>query len=265
MREYGLGIYRKYKNKYDLKNIQITIVQPRGDHSQGPIRSEEFSIRDLIQWGRKVLKPAIKLSESKNPLLIAGDKQCEWCEASALCEKYASYLSGVAQQDFKSVAVIKTNQLPEPNTLTKKEIKAILDHENNFSNWFKKVKAYAQTAMEGGENIYEYKLVERISNRKYNKEKRLVRALKRNNIYDAYEPLKLKSPAQLEMHLAIATDWPKAEIKEFVNRYTERTVTGVTIANTKDGRPEIQPTIETDFADEVAKKPKRRKTRRTRK
>jgi len=61
MREYGLGIYRKYKNKYDLKNIQITIVQPRGDHSQGPIRSEDFSIRYLIQWGSKVLKLAIKL------------------------------------------------------------------------------------------------------------------------------------------------------------------------------------------------------------
>jgi len=260
---YALGAYRKYKDKYDIEEVEITVVQPRAPHQDGPIRSEHFTVKDLITWGRKVLKPGIKLCESKNPPIIAGDVQCHWCEASGHCKENANHSLSIAQSDFDTVADT-TAKLPAPQTLTIDEVQIILNNKSKIENWLKSVYNHAQNALESGESIKGYKLVERLSNRKYGKkERKLIRALIRKNILDIFEQPKLRSPAQLEKHLGIVTDWAKAEIIKFVNKFTERTINGVSMASTNDGREEIAPSIETDFAD-VAEKPKKRKTRKNR-
>lgn len=55
---YGLGAYEGYNFLYDIRTIQLAIMQPRLDH----ISEWQINAEDLITWGEKEVKPAAALA-----------------------------------------------------------------------------------------------------------------------------------------------------------------------------------------------------------
>lgn len=257
-RFYALAAYTFLKDNEPeiaakIEKIKYTIVQPRVSHIDGPIRSEEITLKELIEFGRKV-KKTIRTSERGKGVLEAGE-HCTFCPRAGYCEKLANKNMELAQIDFQEIKP----QFPVVSSLTKDQIEYILKNKKQIESWLKSVYEYATNAADKGEEFNNYKLVKRFGNRKYSKtERSIVRKLRKLG-YDSSvyltEPV-LKSPAQLEQALAI--HMKNAEAKEFVNSVTEKPDLGVSLAELTDGRESALTTAESDFADLTKKVRKRR-------
>lgn len=83
---YALGALYRFKGEIDLtKPVTAHICQPRPDHAAGIFRTAEFSIDDLIKFG-KAAKQAIAKTKVPNPEMVDGD-HCALCRREFLCPK----------------------------------------------------------------------------------------------------------------------------------------------------------------------------------
>ena len=76
---YALGAMRP-----GTRTVTLQIDAPRAVSSQHSISRE-----DLLDFGSTVARAAIA-TESKDAPRIAGDKQCQWCDARTVCPEYAT-------------------------------------------------------------------------------------------------------------------------------------------------------------------------------
>ena len=85
MRIYALGALSRYG---DDCTVQFTIVQPRGWHKDGPIRSYSISAINLVEWAYETLKPAAEACYEEIPTYNYSKDGCRWCNAKAECDTY---------------------------------------------------------------------------------------------------------------------------------------------------------------------------------
>jgi hypothetical protein len=89
---YGLGALARYGN--ESTTLELTIVQPRSFHPDGPIRSWDISATDLVSWGYESLQKATEACEEKKPDLNVGD-HCRFCNARSICPKLNKLTGGL--------------------------------------------------------------------------------------------------------------------------------------------------------------------------
>ena len=82
---YALGALSRYGD--ENTTMEITIVQPRSWHKDGPVRTWDVSAEDLVDWAYGTLKPACDLAEEETPQEILGD-HCRFCNGKAMCVAY---------------------------------------------------------------------------------------------------------------------------------------------------------------------------------
>lgn len=82
---YALGALSRYGN--EDTTMEITIVQPRAWHRDGPIRTWDISAVDLVDWAYQTLQPACELAEEETPQEILGD-HCRFCNGKSMCVAY---------------------------------------------------------------------------------------------------------------------------------------------------------------------------------
>jgi hypothetical protein len=83
---YALGTYLTLpENIMPPDAIRITIVQPRAQHPDGPIRHWDIATVDMLDWAYSVLKPTVELiaENDKTKLSIVEGKHCRWCPAAS--------------------------------------------------------------------------------------------------------------------------------------------------------------------------------------
>lgn len=82
---YALGVYLDLRGKVEIERVRMTIVQPRAAHADGPVRTWEIPVLDLVLWAEDVLKPAIDLicEGDLGKLVVREGKWCRWCPAAA--------------------------------------------------------------------------------------------------------------------------------------------------------------------------------------
>lgn len=73
-------------NPNGVEMIKVVIVQPRKNHLDGPVRSIEYDVEELIEWGEKVLKPVGEAAHKPNAPLYSGN-WCRWCDVEVTCPK----------------------------------------------------------------------------------------------------------------------------------------------------------------------------------
>jgi hypothetical protein len=66
----------------DKARIKLTIVQPRGFHPDGPIRSEIVRVGDIRNWAYNELRPAM---ERAGELTFDLGEHCRFCPAKLIC------------------------------------------------------------------------------------------------------------------------------------------------------------------------------------
>lgn len=159
---YGLGALRKYDIMYDIKEVRLSIVQPRINN----ISSWQISVNELQKWAEEELKPKAQLAYKGEGELCAGD-WCKFCSVRNRCRKLYEQQVEIAKYEFA-----------EPPLLTDEEIADIIKRTPRLVEWANSVMDYAQDlAIRNKKQWPGFKLVEGISRRKWADEEKASNAL----------------------------------------------------------------------------------------
>ena len=159
---YGLGALRKYDMMYDIKEVRLSIVQPRINN----ISSWQISVNELQKWAEEELKPKAQLAYKGEGELCAGD-WCKFCSVRNRCRKLYEQQVEIAKYEFA-----------EPTLLTDDEIADIIKRTPKLVEWANSVMDYAQDlAIRNKKQWPGFKLVEGISRRKWADEEKASNAL----------------------------------------------------------------------------------------
>jgi len=267
-RFYGLGAYlklKKYRPKVakQIQNVQMSIIQPRFKHKDGPIRPETIPLVELVEWGEDIVKPAIHANQTpKLRKFVPGEKQCAWCKRKDYCEPRLEWLGNEAMLDFKDVL---EEEFIEPNSLTIQQLLNVLARKKEITDWLNSIYDHLYSRANLGTSIPEHKLVDDYGNRIFKKEmsqRKIMRKILKETKLDKdlfFEEPKMKSVAQIEK--VIAHHSSKKDAERIMKLVAEKPHKGTKLVHNNDKRTEVPPSIEADFA-EVIEKGNKRKNRK---
>ena len=151
---YAAGAIRRYEMVYDIKEVRMTIVQPRLDH----ISSWTISVEELEKWGAEVVRPKAAEAYQGKGVKQVGE-WCRWCKVKASCPAQAEYNLALAKHDFEEPPLLPLSRVIE----IYKQLPMLVDWANSVAD-FLKAEALRGTPIEG------YKLVEGRSSRAWTDE-----------------------------------------------------------------------------------------------
>lgn len=192
-----------------VEHVVCTIVQPRCEHPDGPIRSDEMSIAELRAFEAD-LKRLAAATDDPNAPFVVGD-HCDWCPAAQLdpaSKGLRRYCAARDAQD-KTAAQVLFKALPAPGAaidpVKLAEAKRLVPVLKDLCKRIDEI-AYAE-AVEG-RTPPGFKLVDKRAIRKWRDEAAVALLLELDGVSAevSHEPLTLRSPAQIEKEKAI----PKA-------------------------------------------------------
>lgn len=172
MKCYALGALALYDSLYDIKEISMTVFQPRREN----ISTYTISKDELKSWGRDVLKPKAELAIKGEGEYKSGE-WCKFCKASVKCRKRAEDKLKLAEEEFKI-----------PPLLTDEEIEHALHIIPDLTKWASDIIHYAtEEAINNGKKWHGFKLVEGRSIRRYKDEKEVIKKAKENGYTDIFK------------------------------------------------------------------------------
>ncbi len=222
---YALGALALFDGIYDVKNVEMTIFQPRRENVSTFLISKE----ELLAWAEEVLKPTALLASKGEGEYKAGD-HCQFCKIKANCRKRAEYNLELARYDFEM-----------PEKLEDAEIEIILSKADELTSWVNDIKEYALKAALQGKKWSDFKLVEGRSNRKYTNEDAVATKVKEAG-FDPYEYKVLGITAMTKL-------LGKTTFESLLAGLIEKPQGKPTLVKRSDKRKELN-TIENDFMEE---------------
>lgn len=228
LKYYALGALLKLK--LPCKTIRMTIFQPRCFHPEGPVRSHEVSVLELLDFSSDLIDAAIE-TEKSDAKLLAGE-HCRFCPAAPTCPELHETAIEAAKNEFSPAYSYNPEKLGEVLSL----IPAI-------EAWAKSVKEFAFREAEAGRVPPGFKLVPKRAHRKWKDtasvEEKLLQDFGLTYI-EVHDSPPLKSPAEIEKLL---DKEGKAKLAELYDKGSS----GNTLAPVTDKRKESRPAIETEF------------------
>lgn len=150
---YGLGALQIFGGIYDIKEVLLTIIQPRIDN----ISSFQISVEGLNNWAINELKPKARMAWNGEGELRPGD-WCKFCSVKARCKALYQEQMKIAKADFAE----------DPRMLSDADIADIVRRAPGFTTWVNSVADYALgQAVNNGKQWPGLKLVEGRSTRKW--------------------------------------------------------------------------------------------------
>lgn len=247
---YALGAAHRYHNR-GIDTVTMTIVQPRAQHPDGPVRSETISYTELTARGRKLAAAAEMVDQSRDKLreMVHGDwlrayvfpgDHCRFCKVSAVCPRRAEQAMADAQAEFSDTGVMT---LPNVDTLTTDQLGDLLKKARQIQHWINAVEERANAEALAGNVPAGFKLVAKRATRGWADEEAFITAaplLLTIRPEQMYGPPKLLSPAQLEKLL------PKDE-RAHLSVFVAKSSSGVNLVPVDDARPGVRPGAEEEF------------------
>lgn len=226
---YGIGALMKYGLVYDIKEVKVTIVQPRLDN----FSTFSISVEELIQWAETELKPRATLAFDGEGELNSGN-WCKWCGVKNRCRKLYEKQLEVAKYEFSA-----------PNLLSDEELIDIASRAPQIASWAKMVEEYVKDqAINHGKSWPGFKLVEGKSNRKWlNAETAIgdiIEAIPELNVDDLYEE-KPKSLTAIEKLVS------KKRFASALGHLVIKPVGAPTLVSVDDPRPALTESASKDF------------------
>lgn len=155
MKLYALGALEIYDSLYDIKEISMTIFQPRREN----VSTWTVPVEELKAWAEEELKPKAAKAYQGEGEYMPGP-WCTFCRASSRCRARADENLKLAQMEFKM-----------PPLLTDSEIEEVLTILPDLAKWANEITAYAtDAAVNHGKEWNGFKVVEGRSVRKYKDE-----------------------------------------------------------------------------------------------
>lgn len=210
---YAAAAMRTDKAKWvfeGAEEIECIIVQP-------PSVRRWVTTPQRVALFEQELRRAVYASQSEAPLLESGE-HCRWCAAKPICPKMTGQVERVIQ--------IKLKELPV------EQIAAQLKQADAIESYVKDLRALATQMLENGLAVPGFKMVAKRGTRQWVDQAKIEAWVDANNIKNAYEPMTIKSPAQLEKVLK------KAKV-EFPDDMVVSVSSGDTLAPESDSRPAV--------------------------
>lgn len=215
------------------KDIELTIVQPRCAHEDGPIRTWAFEAVTMIDFMADLLEAALATEKPDAPL-VAGS-HCKFCPAAGVCPELKAVANVTAAAEFAPSLSY------DPVVLSQ-----TLERLPLLETWVKGVREFAYSEAERGRVIPGWKLVDKRPTRKWANEEVVFRdlALHTALAFDDIHDVSIKSPAQIEKLL------PK-EHRKILETLEVKVSSGKTLVPTADKRPGVAEAAVLDFAGAV--------------
>ncbi len=228
---YALGIYEANSIIYDIKNVVLTIIQPRLDS----ISEWNISIEDLIKWGNEVVVPKAEDAFAGIGDFIPGE-YCRFCKAKGECRARA-------EANLQAIEIRKT---VDKNLLANDEIGVILKQCLDVEDWLKDLRETALNKILNGEKIEGWKAVEGRSNRTITDVDKAFEILEDEGFDEAvlYE----RKPISLtELEKLVG----KKKFTDLVGEYIEKPKGKPALVESTDKRPDFESrtTAEEDFKE----------------
>lgn len=256
---YALGFYLKYNSKYNFKEIEIRIAQPRLEHFDTWTVSDTY----LLEFAEYVKARALiawQLNAPRRPT----PKGCQWCKAKADCPAILKLIDSVVEGRIRDLDREFTHDELEALTdslsrgrytlkpisvdkLTDEQLAALLPYRRLVEQWFVKVFMRLEAKALDGAKVPDHKLVEARSNRKFKQEDELIDWLKligleEEDIYD----IELRSPNMIEEIIRDKFAVSRKAIPALIANYVYKPPGKPTLVHVTDKRPEL-----TDFVDDA--------------
>ena len=148
---YALGAYAEVNHITEIKNVVITIVQPRLDH----ISEWSISVEDLLRWAEWA-------TQAEDAAREAGEKQCRFCRAKHNCAALLKHTEAALMTDFDNI-----DELPNVDTLTDQQMASVLAAKSLIDGWISAISSHATERLKSGSGFAGYKLVEGRSVRRW--------------------------------------------------------------------------------------------------
>jgi len=259
LRTYGLGALLAHP-ELDVDTVTVTIVQPRAPHKDGRIRSETFTVAELVEWTAALLEAMQRSKQAIDEFDAAGantvllddwrDKwlrpgKCTFCPVEGSCP--------ALKRDALSVAKIWFDDMDQPqigNAALDQSPEALardLDMLDMLEGWISARRALAHALAESGVKLptpdgEEYYLADKIGHRKWTDEEKakavIVGAGFDEDKFYAKKPI---TPAVADKLLG-------AKRKALIEPFTTRPVTGTNLVRSdKTTRPAAKSVAERFF------------------
>ena len=168
---YALGALEIYDALYDIKEVAMTIFQPRREN----VSTWTIPIEELKAWAEEELKPKARMAYDGEGEYLPGE-WCTFCKAAVKCRARAEEKMKLARLEFKM-----------PPLLTDAEIEEVLNVLPDLTKWANEIIAYAsEAAIHHGKEWNGFKVVEGRSNRKYRDELLVAEAAREHGYTDIY-------------------------------------------------------------------------------
>lgn len=163
---YALGMLNTIPEaqRGDIKEVRMSIVQPRLDHYD----TFTMSANDLLVWGEKVLKPKAKVAWEGGGEQKIGD-HCQFCPLKAQCRAQYDAITS----DFDEEC--------EPLLMTDEEIVEMIGKIDRYRSWINSFDQFVYQEAMNGKKWTGYKLVEGRYSRKITDPDKV-----RNELLDEY-------------------------------------------------------------------------------
>lgn len=141
---YALGAYHTFRMLYQIKQVKMTIIQPRIDN----ISEWECSIQELLAFGEEVKEKAALAFEGKgdfNP----GESTCRFCRARSRCR---------ARSDYNVKKAFQIGEMP-PLISAEEAGKRLLELED-IAHYQKDLQEWALKECLAGKDVPGWKAVE---------------------------------------------------------------------------------------------------------
>lgn len=182
MRIYALGAYDAYSLEYDIRQVRMTIVQPRLDN----LSEQTIPVPELLAWADNVLIPqaakAYKGEGEQSP-----GEWCRFCKVKPQCRALAEQVAEAAKTEAK---LLPPDELAETYLPLLPVVKI----------WLASVEEHALSLALAGTELPGWKIVEGRSNRKITDTQAAAQALSEAGYAqsDIYKPQELRTITDLE-------------------------------------------------------------------
>lgn len=229
MRLYALGAWTAYSYLYDIREVYMTIVQPRLDS----ISTDTISVEDLLEWAETVVKPAAALAFAGEGEFKPGD-HCRWCKVKGNCRARADANMEAMAYEFRDPALMDID-----------EIGSILFIVQQLKTWATDVENYAYEQAVRGQKFPHWKLVSGRSNRQITDKETARAALEASEL----EPNKYLKPQELLGIGDLEKRIGKKELHALIGDLIIKPEGKPVLVPETDQRPELN-SVDGDFAGE---------------
>ena len=225
---------------WDVKEIEVTIVQPRSWQDGEKVRNWIVHPVDLGLWVEEARDALTATKRADAPFKVGPWCEKTFCDAIAFCPMMKQTAEEVAGVSFEKLTA---DVLPLATELTIAQLEEIVLKASILATWARKAEEHLESLLMQGHQGVAFKVVEKLGRRKYvENDEEIVEFI--DMVFGIPPDVATRTQLQtltemkkiLKQHGAT-----KEQIDDFELRFTVKESSGLTMAPASDRRPAVTP------------------------